>query len=456
MSTVEVSIPPKLIEVFTTDFLTVKDIDGNDVIVKVKYRGSYGGRGSGKTRTFAKMAAIKSVMWAYHPDRAKDNRSGIVICGREFMNSLADSSMEEIKQAIYEDPWLVQYFDIGENYIRTKNRRVRFEFVGLRHSLDSLKSKSRILICWVDEAENVSETAWQKLIPTLREDESEIWVTWNPESDRSATHKRFRENPPDDGIIVECNWRDNPWFPEVLNKERLADLVKRPDSYDHIWEGDFVTIREGSYFAKALAECKNDKRILDLAREPLMQVRAYWDIGGTGAKADATAIWIVQFVGQRINVLDYYEAVGQPLEAHLQWLRSKGYENALCVLPHDGAQHDKIVQTTYEGSLRRAGFSVQVVPNQGAGAAMQRIERVRELFPKCWFNDGPTEPGRKSLGAYHEKRDDNRKIGLGPEHDWSSHGADAFGLMAIHYTEPRSTASFSGTKLTLPPLGTHV
>lgn len=394
-------------------------------------------------------------MWAYHPERLNDNRSGIVLCGREFMNSLADSSMEEIKQAIYSEPWLLAKFDIGENYIRTQNRRVRFEFVGLRHSLDSLKSKSRILIAWIDEAENVSETAWQKLIPTLREDESEIWVTWNPESDRSATHKRFRENPPDDGIIVECNWRDNPWFPEVLNKERLADLSKRPDSYDHIWEGDFVTIREGSYYAKHLAEAKNEGRITVVPREPLMQLRAYWDIGGTGTKADATAIWIVQFVGQRILVLDYYEAIGQPLDAHLQWLRSKGYGTALCVLPHDGAQHDKIIQTTYEGSIRKAGFDAQVVPNQGAGAAMQRIERTRELFNRCWFDEVPTEPGRKSLGAYHEKRDDNRKIGLGPNHDWASHGADAFGLMAIHYVEPRSTA-FKHRQITMPALGTNV
>jgi phage terminase large subunit len=446
MTTVDVQVPPKLIDVFSETH-----VNGQTV----KYRGAFGGRGSGKTRTFAKMAAIKAHIWATDPARLEDNRAGIVLCGREFMNSLADSSMEEIKQAIYSEAWLLPHFDIGENYIRTRNRRVRFEFVGLRHSLDSLKSKSRILICWVDEAENVSETAWQKLIPTLREDESEIWVTWNPESDRSATHKRFRETPPDDGLIVELNWRDNPWFPDVLNRERLADLTKRPDSYDHIWEGDFVTIREGSYFARHLSEAKNEERITKVVREPLMQLRAYWDIGGTGTKADATAIWIVQFVGQRILVLDYYEAIGQPLDAHLNWLRSKGYGEALCVLPHDGAQHDKIIQTTYEGSIRKAGFDCRVIPNQGAGAAMQRIERVRELFNRCWFDDVPTEPGRKSLGAYHEKRDDNRKIGLGPNHDWASHGADAFGLMALDYKEPRSTA-FKRTSIVMPALGTNV
>ena len=432
MAEVNLRLPPKLIPVFLAD---------------VKYRGAFGGRGSGKTRSFAKMAAVKGYQ------TAKAGKSGMILCGREFMNSLNDSSMEEIKAAIREEPFLDAFYEIGETYIRSKCKRIRFDFVGLRHSLDSIKSKSRIILVWVDEAENVSENAWQKLIPTLREEDSEVWVTWNPEHDRSATHKRFRENPPDDGMIVELNWRDNPWFPRVLDKERLADLSKRPDSYDHIWEGDFVTVREGSYFARHLSEAKNEDRIGVVAREPLMGLRAYWDIGGTGAKADSTAIWLVQFVGMKILVLDYYEAQGQPLEAHINWLRSKKAERALCVLPHDGAQHDKIIQTTYEGSLRKAGFDVQVVKNQGAGAAMQRIERTRELFPRMWFNAEPTEPGRKALGAYHEKRDDNRKIGLGPNHDWASHGADAFGLMAIHYTEPRSTI---GGKIKMPGLGTNV
>jgi phage terminase large subunit len=434
-ATVTVRLPPKLIPVF---------------LGKARYRYSYGGRGSGKTRSFAKMAAVRGFMWA---KAAKPGQSGQILCGREFMNSLNDSSMEEIKAAIREEPFLNQFYELGENYIRSKCRRVRFEFVGLRHSLDSLKSKSRIILVWVDEAENVSETAWQKLIPTVREDDSEIWVTWNPESDRSATHKRFRDNPPDDGKGCELNWRDNPWFPNVLENERQADLSKRPDSYDHIWEGDFVTVREGSYFAQHLSVAKNEGRISDVTRDPHLSLRAYWDIGGTGAKADATAIWITQFVGMKILVLDYYEAQGQPLEAHINWLRSKGYDRVQCILPHDGVKSEFVYATTYQDALRKAGFDTVVVPNQGPGAAMQRIERVRELFPRMWFNTVPTEPGRKSLGAYHEKRDDQRKIGLGPNHDWASHGADAFGLMAIHYTEPRSTI---GGKIVMPKYGTNV
>jgi phage terminase large subunit len=90
-----------------------------------------------------------------------------------------------------------------------------------------------------------------------------------------------------------------------------------------VWEGDYVTVVEGAYFAASLSEAKHGKRITQVGKDPLMTIRAFWDIGGTGAKADACAIWIAQFVGQAIRVLDYYEAVGQPLATHVQWLRDR-------------------------------------------------------------------------------------------------------------------------------------
>jgi phage terminase large subunit len=171
-----------------------------------------------------------------------------------------------------------------------------------------------------------------------------------------------------------------------------------------------------------------------------MAYRAFWDIGGTGAKADATTIWVCQFIGEKIKVLAYYEAQGQDLATHINWLRASGYGAAECFLPHDGAAHDKVFDASYEGALRAAGFSVTVVPNQGRGAASQRIEAARRWFPRIWFNQATCQAGIDALGAYHEKKDDARGIGLGPNHDWSSHGADSFGLMASTYTEPRSLA----------------
>lgn len=177
--------------------------------------------------------------------------SGILLCAREFMNSLDESSMEEVKASIKAQPFLNDYYEIGERYIRSKDRRIEYAFSGLRHNLDSIKSKAKILRAWVDEAESVSESAWRKLTPTVREPGSEIWVSYNPESPESATHKRFRLNPPEDCKIVEINWRDNPWFPDVLERERQEDLLKRPDIYDHIWEGKFLTLTDAQVFAGA-------------------------------------------------------------------------------------------------------------------------------------------------------------------------------------------------------------
>ena len=299
---------------------------------EARYRGAYGGRGSAKTRSFAKMAAVKAYQFA------QEGREGIILCGREFMNSLDESSMAEVKAAIASEPWLAEHFDIGEKYIRTICGRVAFKFAGLRHNLDSIKSKAKILLCWVDEAETVSEGAWRKLIPTVREEGSEIWVTWNPERKASATHKRFREDPPENAKIVEMNYTDNPWFPAVLDQERQEDFEKRPDDYGHVWLGEFKTAYEGAYYTKQLTAAKEAGRIGVVPPDPLMQFRAFWDIGTN----DATAIWVAQFVGREVRVLDYYEASGQPLGAHLEWLRRRGYGEALCVLPHDGSSVNHI------------------------------------------------------------------------------------------------------------------
>jgi len=356
------------------------------------------------------------------------------------MNSLDESSMAEVKAAIEGNAFLSSWYEIGEKYIRTKCRRVEFKFAGLNRNINSIKSKSRILLCWADEAEPIIKDAWVKLIPTVREDGSEIWVTWNPERRDSETHLRFRKDATDDMRIVELNYKDNPKFPDVLDQERRRDFQKRPESYAHIWDGDFKTYVEGAYFAAHLASAKEEGRIGFFAQDPLMSKYAIWDIGGTGAKADATAIWVVQFIAGEVRVLDYYEAQGQPLAAHVQWLKDNGYEKSLCILPHDGSTNDKVYDVSFESALIAAGFKVEVVSNQGTGAAAARIEAARRMFPSVRFNEQATEAGRDALGWYHEKRDEARNIGLGPNHDWASHGADAFGLIAV-FNEGRAKPS---------------
>jgi phage terminase large subunit len=421
MTTARIELPKKLIPVFSGE---------------ADVRGAYGGRGSAKTRSFATMIAVRGYIYG------KAGVSGILVCGRQFMNSLDDSSLEECKRAIEQEPFLAAYYEVGDKYIKSRDGRISFAFVGLDRNIASIKSKGRILIFWVDEAEPVTDEAWTTLIPTLREEgqgwNAELWVTWNPKRKTAPVENRFRASNDARYKVVELNWRDNPKFPAKLERDRQRDLQERPDQYDHIWEGGFVTVVEGAYFASHLTAAKQQGRIGKVAADPLLTLRAFVDIGGTGAKADNFVIWIAQFVGREIRVLDHYEAQGQPLEAHLVWMRSKGYVPGKVQfwLPHDGDTQDKVHDVSYRSALEGAGYAVDVVPNQGKGAASLRIEAVRRLFPAMWFNDETTEAGRAALGWYHEKRDEARVIGLGPEHDWASHSSDAFGLMAVVYEAP--------------------
>lgn len=411
-----IALPECLIDVFTGE---------------ADVRGAYGGRGSGKTRSFAKMAAVQGYI------HGNAGGKGIILCARQFMNSLEDSSLEEVKRAIEDEQFLLDYYEIGDKYIRSKDGAIQFTFAGLDRNISSIKSKGRILLCWVDEAEPVTDEAWLTLIPTLREEgegwNAELWVTWNPKRKSAPCESRFRNSKDPRYKVVACNWKDNPRFPAKLERDRLRDLEERPDQYEHIWEGAYVSTLVGAYFAKHITQAKADGRIGRVGPDPLMSLRAFVDIGGTGAKADAFTMWIAQFVGKEIRVLDYYETVGQPLGTHLAWLRSKGYtgDKLTMWLPHDGNTQDKVFDVSYASALKEAGYPVEVVPNQGKGAAMARVECARRMFPQMWFNEETTQAGLDAVGYYHEKRDETRNIGLGPEHDWSSHGADSFGLMAI-------------------------
>ena len=232
MTQVNLELPPKIIANFSQ---------------QARHRVFKGGRGSAKTRSLALMTAVKGYQFA------EAHREGVILASREHLNSLDESSLEEIKAAIRSQPWLNDYYEIGEKYVRTKNRRVSYAFAGLRHNLDSIKSKARILLNWTDEGESVSEGAWRKLIPTIREAGSENWVSYNPESPESATHRRYIENPPSSCVVTDINWRDNPWFPDVLNQERLDDQRLRADTYDHVWEGAFLTLTEAQVFSGKFA-----------------------------------------------------------------------------------------------------------------------------------------------------------------------------------------------------------
>lgn len=389
-----------------------------------RYKGAHGGRGSGKSQFFADLMVGYAVR--------KPGFRGL--CCREVQKSLKESAKRLIEQKI-EVHGLGSFFEVQEAQIKTPGGGL-IVFAGLQdHTSESIKSYEGFDVAWVEEAQTVSDRSLNLLRPTIRAPGSELWFSWNPRHKSDAVDKMLRGTElPTGAVVVQANWNNNPWFPAELEQERLDCMRAQPDQYGHIWQGDYVTVSEGAYYARCLAEAKADGRISEVARDPVMPIKAYWDIG----VRDATSIWIAQTSGQTIKVLDYYEAEGQPLAAHLEWLRSKGYGSAVCVLPHDGAKADAFSAVRFEDHIRQAGFECQTIENQGKGAAMKRVEAARRLFPRIWFDARKCEGGLAALGWYHEKRDENRNIGLGPEHDWSSHAADAFGLMCVAYEEPRA------------------
>lgn len=390
-----------------------------------RYKGAYGGRGSGKSHFFGEML-VETCLY---------ERGMLAVCLREVQKTLAQSSKRLIESKIHE-LGVSRDFKVFNDKIETPGDGIII-FQGMQdHTADSIKSLEGFKRAWIEEAQTFSERSLSLLRPTIRAEGSEIWAGWNPRRKTDAIDNFLRSKKPEGAVVVQANWRDNPWFPRVLEEERQLDLKLYPDRYEHIWEGEYAKALEGAYFARQLAEAKAQNRIGAVAADPLLPIRAFFDLGGSGARADAMAIWVVQFAGQSIKVLDYIEGQGQVLAYYVNELRSRGYEKAVCFLPHDGVNENNITGKRYEDHLAEAGFDVETVPNQGKGAAMMRVESVRRIFPQVWFNERTTEAGRDALGYYHERKDETRNIGLGPEHDWSSHAADAFGLMAICYEEP--------------------
>lgn len=227
MTTARIQLPPKLLKVFGPP-------RGD-----LRYRGAFGGRGSGKSFSFALMAAV---MGYAEPLR--------VLCTRDLQISIKESMFAELRNAIQSHEFLSRHYEIGESFIRGANG-TEFIFRGLRHNMSAIKSMAQIDLCIVEEAEAVPDTSWRDLIPTIRAPKSEIWPIWNPERPDSPVQKRFRDAAPKRAKIVELNWRDNPWFPKVLEEERASDQERLdPAMYAHIWEGEFLAVSEAQIFAR--------------------------------------------------------------------------------------------------------------------------------------------------------------------------------------------------------------
>lgn len=224
---VEVRMPPKLARLFGPERGALQ------------YRCAHGGRGSGKSFGFAKMAAI----WGYvEPLR--------VLCTRELQVSIKESFHAELKAAIASEPWLAAHYDVGVDYLRGANG-TEFLFRGLRNSVNSVKSTAHIDLTIVEEAEDVPEAAWLALEATVfRRPRSELWAIWNPRLDGSPVDLRFRRSPPVNARVVEMNWQDNPFFPPGLDTLRRREQERLdPATYAHVWEGAYLTNSDAQVLA---------------------------------------------------------------------------------------------------------------------------------------------------------------------------------------------------------------
>lgn len=421
----QIRLPEKLIPVFSGP---------------ADVRGAYGGRGSAKTRSFAKMAAVMGYRYGMQ------GITGQILCARQYMNSLDDSSLEECKRAIEDEPFLSSYYEIGEKYIRSRDGRISFTFAGLDRSIGSVKSKGRILLCWVDEAEPVTEFAWSVLIPTLREEgddwNTELWVTWNPARKSAAVERRFRFSDDPRIKVVQLNWRDNQKFPAVLERARLRDLKDNPDEYDHIWEGAYGVI-EGAILGKWIARARADGRIHDGVEfdESGASIVISSDIGFH----DTASWWFWQPTIGGFRLPAYLGDSGLDADDWIPLLREKlaglGAGDKLgCIwLPHDArAKTFQSKHTTVERFVAAFGHDkVRVVPQTKKA---DQISAARAVLPRCEFAASACEAGIDGLEGWRfEWNPDTQAFSKNPLHDACSHPSDAFAYgcqVMQEYTAP--------------------
>lgn len=432
MTALDIRIPDPLVPVF-------EGLAGPEGGLQV--RGAYGGRGSAKTRTFAKMAAAMIYKW----DCA--GIKGLFGLGRENLVDVGDSAMAEVVAAIQEEPSLEPHFIINEAGTSVKTRSGNIEVIatGLKaSSIRSIKSKARLLAIWVEEAETVSEPVWRTLLPTLRDEGvAELWLTWNPEEERSATQQRFRHNPPAGAKIVEMNWRDNPWFPTVLNLQRLDDKRRFPETYNHVWEGGYLRITEGAFFARLMQQARAQNRICRFPIEKHLPVFTAWDLG----VSDDTSIWVIQPKGKEMRLIGFYTNNGEGLDHYIEWCldfqETHGFRTyAKHLGPHDvenrnltsGKKADGTLRSLKEWAAEEHQFVFTTVPRVTGKA--EGINATREMLPFCYFHEDFTKEGVQALEGYRRKFDkDNNAFSKEPLHNWASNPADAFQTFAVGWDD---------------------
>ena len=386
---------------------------------KSRYKVLWGGRGGAKSWGIARALLI---LGTKNPMR--------VLCAREFQTSIRDSVHKLLSDQIA-SLGLTDFYEITERTIRGKNGS-EFNFVGLKNNVANVKSFEGIDIAWVEEAQTVSARSWDVLIPTIRKEGSEIWVSFNPELETDATYQRFIIHKPESAIVQKINWNDNPWFPEVLDLERRTLQSNDIEAYNTVWEGLCRQTVDGAVFAREMQMAELEERITKVRYDPTKPCYTVWDLGW----ADSTAIWVVQFIAQEIRLIRYIEDSQQTISHYLALLQTFGYVYDTHWLPHD-AQNKTIGSNgrSIEEIVRNAGFKTKIIPKT---SVVDSINAARTLFRNCYFDRDNCYDGLQCLRHYKYDVDpDTKQFSKNPLHDQYSHGADAFRYIALGVQETR-------------------
>jgi len=380
-----------------------------DIFKPYRYKVYYGGRGGGKSHVIARYLLISGM-----------KEKSRFLCARELQGSIQDSVHKLLSDIIVNDKGFSKFYTIQKATIIGLNG-TEFLFKGLKHNITEIKSTEGVDKCWIEEAEKVSSTSWETLIPTIRKESSEIIVSFNTKNTTDPTYERFIKNKDDTMLVKKVSWRDNPFFPEVLNRERLKLEQVDPDAYAHIWEGEADMRRNGAVYAKQINQARTEGRVTNVPYDPSCEVFTAWDLGF----GDTTAIWWLQYVGRELRWIDFYENAGEQLQHYVDVLKSKpyNYSSIMAELPHDGA-HGNIRGESVSIQLNSMGIKNRVLPREQDITA--GIELVRQTLQYSVFDQGKCSQGIKALESYHYEWDDVRQsFKKSPLHDWSSNAADA-------------------------------
>ena len=388
-----------------------------------RYKVMHGGRGGGKSHGVAQVLL-----------EAGTRQPLRILCAREIQKSMRDSVHRLLKDYIVK-LGLTAFYEVLDTEIRGKNGTL-FLFAGLQsHTVDSIKSFEGVDRVWIEEAHAISKKSLDTLIPTIRKEGSEIWMTLNPDMATDEVYERFISTPSPDTWVCQINWRDNPWFPEVLNDERLkAKRAMLKEDYEQIWEGKARRVAEGAIYRYEIDALYADERVCAVPYDPILPVHTVWDLGWN----DAMTIIMVQRGPQDIRILDYIEDSNRTLDWYVAQLAKRPYRWGTDFIPHDGRTRNFQTGKSTEELLRAMGRAPQVLAQT---SVEEGIKAARMAFPRCYFDSKKTQRLLECLKRY--RRDIHTKTGepTAPLHDEYSHGADAFRYLgqAVERMAIRST-----------------